>query len=115
MAEIRPWTEEEHRRVAAMRGKKMSFREIGDKIGRTETSVRARARKYARGEWKPKRSALSIARDALVEKLVAEGEWRTSVIARELGVTMPSACQRMGRLGLDAEMRRAAAAEQFRP
>lgn len=88
----------------------LSWRVVGTRMGRPHDSLKKCAHRYRRGTWAPHGLAARLAeKDRRAEELVAAGVTKAADIAREIGLGERGACRRLLMLGLDAEMRRAAA------
>lgn len=110
------YTEDELRRALALFNSGLSWRVVGLRMQRSHRSLCITANKYRKGTWAQGRMAVrTVASDQRIEELVAAGVTTIHGVARDLRISPPAACRRLMRLGLDAEMRRAAAAEHSRP
>jgi hypothetical protein len=110
-----PYTENELKRAVALREQGLSWPTVAARLGRTSSALQVTVCKFRKGRWAPakfrERSA-QIDRD--MEALIVSGVTKLSEIAAAMGVSEPAACQRLGWLGLDHEMRLELAASSNR-
>jgi hypothetical protein len=103
------YTEDELQRALALFNGGLSWRVVGIRMRRPYQSLCITANKYRKGTWAQGRMAVrSVASTQRIEELVTSGVTTIRGVARELSISDPAACRRLMRLGLDAEMRRAA-------
>ena len=102
----RPYTENEIKRALALREQGVSWPTIAVRLGRSSSSLQTTICRYRRYLWTPaKRRDRSAEIYSTIERLVASGVTSIREIGEAIGVSTPAACWRLGRLGLDHEMR----------
>lgn len=102
----RPYTENEIKRAIALREQGVSWPAIAARLNRTINALQVTVGRYRRSQWTPaKRRDRSAEIDRDLEALVASGVTSLAEIAQSVGLSLPAVCQRLGRLGLDHEMR----------
>lgn len=110
-----PYTENELKRAIALREQGLTWPAVADRLGRNASALEVAVCKFRKGRWAPaKFRDRSAQRDREIEALVMSGMTKLVDIARVIGVSEAAVCQRLGRLGLDHEMRLELAASSNR-
>lgn len=106
MATGRPYTENEITRAIALRAQGISWPAIAARLDRPASALHLTVSNYRKGLWAPaKARARSASVDRKIEALVASGMTSIRQIAKQIGISPAATSQRLGRLGLDYEMR----------
>lgn len=107
MATGAPYIADEIERAIRLHDGGLSWRIVGQRLGRPPGALSVTVSFYRRGLWAPaQKFARKDAVETRIEALVSDGMISAADIGRQLGVSRFTATQRLARMGLDVEMRR---------